>query len=289
MKKHTEILKYIIQKAGVWISGSLLYGLGVNMFISPGGITMGGFTGISTTLHHLFETPIGLMTILLNLPLLLLEVRTGGGKMGLFNALMGVLGTSLATDLLSSFPYTHSDPLLSAVFGGLLLGTGTGILLSKGFTTGGSDLLAHILHRRFPFLSTGKLIMLIDAVIILSCEGVLKTGWGILFSFTALWCFSTALDSVLDGFGSSKLIIIISESYPLIAERISNRLHRGVTLLDGEGWYTKKEKQIIFCVVKRSELFALTELVRRTDSDAFVTVCDAREVLGKGFTPPHGG
>lgn len=283
MRNKKENIKYIVVKIAVWIGGSLLYGLSVNMFISPGGITMGGFTGIATTLNHLFKTPVGFITVLLNLPLLFLEVRTGGGRLGLLNALLGVLGTSLATDILSAFPYTHSDTLLSSVFGGLLMGAGTGVLLSKGFTTGGSDLLAHIIHRRFPFLSTGKLILVIDAAIVLSCSGVLKTGWGILFSFASLWCFSTALDWVLDGFGASKLVMIISDKYSLIAERITERLHRGVTLMDGEGWYTKKEKRIIFCAIKRSELFALTELVRRTDKNAFVTVCDAHDVLGEGF------
>jgi len=283
MKSRKESIKYLVTKLSVWVVGSFLYGLSVNMFISPGNITMGGFTGISTTLNHLFGTPVGFVTVLLNLPLLLAEVRTGGGRLGLVNALFGVLGTSLATDLLSAFPYTHSDALLSAVFGGLLMGAGTGILLSKGFTTGGSDLFAHILHRRFPFLSTGKIIMVIDALIVLSCSGVLGTGWNMLFSFAALWCFSTALDFVLDGFGGSKLVMIISEEHHTIACRITERLHRGVTVIDGRGFYTGKERKVLFCAVKRSELFALTELIRRTDKSAFVTVCDAHDVLGEGF------
>lgn len=283
MKSVREAAKYIVSKSLAWVGGSLLYGLAINMFISPGNITMGGFTGISTTLFHLFGTPVGFMTVLLNLPLLLIEVRTGEGKLGLFNAAAGVLGSAVATDVLSAFPYTHSDALLSAVFGGLLLGAGTGVLLSKGFTTGGSDLLAHILHRRFPFLSTGKLILIIDAVIVLACSGVLGTGWGVLYSFASLWCFSAALDWVMDGFGSSKLVMIISESHGDIAARITSRLHRGVTVIDGHGYYSGKDKKVLFCAVKRSELFALTEIVRRTDPIAFVTVSDARDVLGEGF------
>lgn len=283
MKTKKEILKYLIKKAFVLTAGSILYGLAINMFISPAKITMGGFTGISTTLHILFGTPIGFVTVLLNLPLLFIEVKTGGGKLGLANALLGILGTSIATDALSFFPYTHTDTLLSSVFGGLLLGAGTGVLLSKGFTTGGSDLCAHILHRKFPFLSTGKLILVIDSTIVLLCSGVLKTGWNMLFSFAALWCFSTALDSVLDGFGASKLVLIISEEHKLIADRITERLHRGVTVVNALGWYSKADKNVLMCAVKRSELFALTELVRRTDSKAFVTICDARDVLGEGF------
>ncbi len=283
MKSKKETAKYIVSKVVFWAAGSILYGLAVNMFISPGNITMGGFTGISTTLNHIFQTPIGLMTLLLNLPLLLLDYKTGGGRLGFVNTLLGVIGTSVATDVLSAFPFTHTDSLLCAVFGGLLLGAGTGILLSKGFTTGGSDLLAHVIHRRFPFLSTGKLILIIDAAIVLSCSGVLGTGWDILFSFASLWCFATALDSVLDGFSASKLVIIISESHERIAERITQRLHRGVTIIDAVGGYTGKEKKLLFCAVKRSELFALTELVRRTDKGAFVTVSDARDVLGEGF------
>lgn len=283
MKIRKDSVRYLLSKLTVWVAGSMLYGLAVNMFISPGGITMGGFTGISTTLNRLFATPVGFMTVLLNIPLLLIEMRTGGGRLGLFNAVAGIIGTAVATDVLSAFPYTHSDTLLSAVFGGLLLGAGTGVLLSKGFTTGGSDLLAHILHRRFPFLSTGKLILVIDSIIVILCSNVLDTGWGILFSFASLWCFSTAIDSVLDGFGGSKLVMIVSDKHGKIADRITDRLKRGVTVMDGRGWYTKSEKKVIFCVIKRGELFALTELVRRTDTGAFITVCDAHDVLGQGF------
>lgn len=283
MKIRKDSVRYLLSKLTVWVAGSMLYGLAVNMFISPGGITMGGFTGISTTLNRLFATPIGFMTVLLNIPLLLIEMRTGGGRLGLFNAVAGIIGTAVATDVLSAFPYTHSDTLLSAVFGGLLLGAGTGVLLSKGFTTGGSDLLAHILHRRFPFLSTGKLILVIDSIIVILCSNVLHIGWGILFSFASLWCFSTAIDSVLDGFGGSKLVMIVSDKHGKIADRITDRLKRGVTVMDGRGWYTKSEKKVIFCVIKRGELFALTELVRRTDTGAFITVCDAHDVLGQGF------
>lgn len=283
MKSKRESIKYVLSKVTVWVGGSLLYGLSVNMFIAPGGITMGGFTGLATTLNHLFFTPIGLITVLLNLPLLLIEVRTGGGRLGLFNALFGVVGTSVATDLLSALTFPSYDPLLCAVFGGITMGAGTGILLTKGFTTGGSDLSAHIIHRRFPFISTGKLILTIDATIVLICALALKNGGGILFSFVSLWCFSTALDSVLDGLGGSKLVMIISDNHALIADRISERLCRGITVLDCEGWYTQSQRKLIFCAVRRSELFALTELVRRTDSDAFVTVCDARDVLGEGF------
>lgn len=283
MKSKKETAKYIASKIIFWAAGSFLYGFAVNMFISPGNITMGGFTGISTTLNHLIGTPVGFVTLILNIPLLIIDMKTGGGRLGLFNTLFGVLGTAIATDVLSAFPYEHTDTLLCAVFGGILLGGGTGILLSKGFTTGGSDLLAHMIHRRFPFFSTGKLILVIDAIIVLSCSGVLGTGRDILFSFASLWCFATALDSVLDGFSASKIVIIISDKYEIIARRITKRLFRGVTIINGAGGYTGKEKKLLFCAIKRSELFALTELVRRTDKDAFVTVSDARDVLGKGF------
>ncbi len=283
MKNKKETVKYILSKVVFLAGGSVLYGLAVNIFISPGNITMGGFTGISTTLNHLLGTPVGLVIILLNLPLLIIELKTGDGKIGLVNAALGVLGTSVATDLLSAFPYTHSEPFLSAIFGGLLLGAGTGVLLSKGYTTGGSDLLAHILHRSFPFLSTGKLILAIDASIVLFCSGVLNTGWNILFSFASLWCFSTSLDAVLDGFSGSKLVMIITADHRPLASLISERLNRGITLLEGEGYYTGDGKTVLFCAVKRSELFALTQMVRRVDPKAFVTVWDARDVLGEGF------
>ena len=271
------------QDAAVFVGGCLLFGASVNIFITPGGITMGGFTGISTTINSLFSTPVGLFIFLLNLPLLVYETVSGKGRSGVVKALMGIAGTSAATDFMAALPVTYGDRLLCAVFGGLMMGAGSGLLLTRGYTTGGSDLLAYIIRPYTKGLSTGRLILLIDTLIIAGASLIEGSFSGILYSFAAVWCYTTAFDKVLEGMGGAVLAMIVSERHEDISLAISRRLGRGVTLISSSGWYTGKQGQTVFCAVKKNELYMLRSLVRKTDPGAFMIVTGAAEVSGAGF------
>ncbi|MCI8611402.1 MAG: YitT family protein [Clostridiales bacterium] len=269
-------------EAAVLLVGSVMFGLSVNLFIEPGQITMSGFTGISTTINHFFDTPVGIMMIFLNLPLLFLEWRRAGG-VGVLRTGIGILFTSLAVDGLAFIRSDFTDPLLCAVFGGLIMGAGGGLLLTRGYTTGGSDLCAFLLTRKFRRLTTGRVILLIDVAIVVGSSALMLRWTGLLYSFVAVWCYTTAFDRVLEGFGGAKLVMIISDKYEEIARQVSEQMRRGVTLLYGAGWYTKTQRNILLCVIKRSEQYALTNLARRADPGAFVILSNAAEVLGQGF------
>ncbi len=260
-----------------------MFGASVNIFITPGMITMGGFTGVSTTINYFFHTPIGLMIFFLNLPLIVLDSRLHAGKGALWRAICGIIGTSVATDILAVLPYNYSDSLLCALLGGLLMGAGSGLLMQRGFTTGGSDLLAYIIRPRLRRLTTGNIIFIIDTAIIVGSALLTGNFNGILFSATAVWCYSTAFDKMLAGGSGAILAIIISDHHREIAAAVSERLRRGITVLESSGWYTGIERPTLMCVVKKRELYLLRELARRADPNAFVVISNATEVTGEGF------
>ena len=284
LKKETIFprLRECAIETAILLVGSIMFGLSVNLFIEPGQITMSGFTGVSTTINHFFDTPVGIMMIFLNLPLLFLYWRRDGG-VGVLSTGLGILFTSFEVDGLSFIRSDFTDPLLCAVFGGLIMGAGGGLLLTRGYTTGGSDLCAFLLTRKFRRLTTGRVILLIDVAIVVGSSALMLRWTGLLYSFVAVWCYTTAFDRVLEGFGGAKLVMIISDKYEEIALQISEQMRRGVTLLYGAGWYTKTQRNILLCVIKRSEQYALTNLARRADPGAFVILSNAAEVLGQGF------
>lgn len=272
-----------ISDALAFLAGCVMFGASVNIFITPGMITMGGFTGVSTTIGYFFDTPIGVMIILLNLPLLVLEYRLKGDRSALWRTLLGIMGTSVATDLLAALPYSYEDRLLCALLGGLLMGAGSGLLMRSGFTTGGSDLAAYIIRSRSRRFSTGSIIFVIDAVIIVASAVLTGSFEGMLFSFAAVWCYTTAFDKMLGGGSGAILTLIMSERYREIAEAVSERLHRGVTVLSSSGWYTGKERPTLLCVVKKRELYLLREIAQKNDPNAFVVISNMAEVTGEGF------
>lgn len=276
-------LDTFFSNAAAYIAGCIMFGASVNIFITPGMITMGGFTGVSTTISYFFNTPIGFIIFLLNLPLLILEKRLYGRRSAVCRALLGIIGTSVATDLLAYLPYSYGDRLLCALLGGLLMGAGSGLLMRSGFTTGGSDLLAYIAKPHLKRFTTGNIIFFIDTVIIVSAALLTGNFEGILFSFAAVWCYTTAFDKMLAGGSGAIIAIIISEYHREIAAALSDGLHRGVTVLPSSGWYTGRERPTLICVVKKRELYRLRELAKSADPRAFVIISSAAEVMGEGF------
>ncbi len=274
--------KSIFAEIGTVLAGSILFALSLAFFLTPSGIVVGGATGVSVTAHALFGLPVGIGIFLVNLPLVLINIRLSGLR-GMSRTLIGITATSLFTDLLAFFPPASTEPLLSAICGGAMMGAGAGIMLMRGYTTGGSDLAAYLIHRKARRLPVGTTIMLIDAVIILGAAIIMKRYDGILYSIATTISYSVAIDAVMNGLGRAKLALVISEEYERISNEITAKMERGVTVLHGFGWYTGKEKNVVLCVMKRSELFALQKLVKETDRNAFMIITDAAEVIGDGF------
>lgn len=279
LKGNKELLSEILYV----IVGSLVFGAGIAMFLTPGSVVLGGATGVATTLHILTDLPIGTMLFCVNCPLILLGLKMFGFKF-LSKTIIAVITTSIAADALVFLPVPTLDPLLYAVLGSLVLGLGGGILISRGYNTGGSDLAAVMLKTKLKRLSTGNLIFLIDIFVVTGSALVTKNWAGIFYSVLGTYAYSFALDHVLDGSKTAKMSIIISDKYEEVADGIFAEIERGVTILHGLGWYSHKDKHVILCVVKRDQIFAVKSLVYRIDPDAFMILTDAKEVLGSGFT-----
>lgn len=262
--------------------GSFLFAAAVNMFILPGKIILGGATGISTVLNLLLGAPVGIVILALNIPLVLINAKLYGIKF-FRKTIIGILSTSVATDLCTFLPITLTDPMLCALFGGISMGIGAGLLFTRGFTTGGTDLIAWIVKYRYKRFSTGKIIMAADFTIIAVIIIILGNYVSIIYSLIASYSFSAMVDLLISGSARAKTVFIISEKYREIGDKITDEMKRGVTSLEGKGWYTNSEKKIIICVVKPNEIFHIKSIISSIDKNAFVFFNDTTEVVGYGF------
>lgn len=287
MNKSSVKHKNLLTEIGAITLDSLLFSVSMNMFLLPHNIVMGGATGVATILNYLFNLPIGVVIILFNIPLMILNVREYGWKF-LIRTVIGVISTSLAIDLLAPIiPVPEQSPMLCAILGGVSMGAGSGLLLSRGYTTGGTDLVAWLLKPHFPQLSTGKLIMIADVFIIAVSAIVMKNFEGVIYSAVTIYTFSMILDLVMSGSTSAKAALVFSDAYESISDDVLNTVGHGTTLLHASGGYTKCERPALLCVVKPDELYRIREIVYQHDKNAFMLILDIREVLGDGFSPPH--
>ena len=262
--------------------GGVLFGASVNLFFLPGEIILGGVTGIATTVNIITGIPIGFLIVIINFPILLLGLIFLGGGF-ILRALIGVAVTGIASDILVFLPMTVSDPLLCAILGGLTMGVGCGLMFSRDYTTGGTDIIVWLIRRRVRRLSTGVLITIIDATVVLCSALTLGNTEGIFYSAIALYFFTVSLDYVLTGSERGKLAFIFSEKNEEICSLISKRLHRGVSLLQGKGWYSSREKWVVVCAVRKNEARTLASIVEGEDPSAFVIFTEVSEIRGLGF------
>ncbi len=263
--------------------GAALFGVAMNMFLSPAKVIMGGVTGIATTMNFVFpQVPIGLAIMVINIPLLILNVKMVGTK-SMLKTVAGIALSSIMIDALIFLPVGLEEPLLCALFGGALIGTGTGMMLIGGYTTGGTDLAASLIRRKFRGLTTGKIVLLMDAAVIIGSAFVMKDFQSIIYSAVSIFACSVSIDAVMGGADRAKLVIIVSTEHEKIAKAVSSEVNRGVTILHGSGYYTGENKEVLMCVVKRHEEYQIKTVVEKIDPVAFMILSDATEVLGMGF------
>lgn len=269
-------------RAASFIIGSLVFALGFNVFLLPHEIILGGATGVATVLKIFTDIPVGVSTVLVNLPIVVLYAVAFGVRQLKF-ALAGIVSTSVAVDLLFFLPSVTDDRLIASLFGGTIMGIGVGILFRIGVTTGGSDLAAYIINHKNKKMTVGLTVLVIDGVIIFASALALGDFSGILYSSVTAVTYSFAIDRTVLGANRAKLVYIVSGSPEPLAERIMLELGRGVTMLYGKGKYTDTDRRIIMCAVKRQQLYWLKNLVSTHDPAAFMIITDAGEVFGEGF------
>lgn len=282
-------LKSVFAEIGTLLVCGGLFSIGYNMFMLPGKVFIGGAGGIAEVFNVLFDFPTGMTILAINVPLATLFCIFYGWKYGLKSA-VGIAVTSLSidiTDALGIIPVAIANPeenaFLCAIFGGMSIGAAIGLLMHRGYTTGGSDFAALLLKLKFKNLSTAKLIAAVDAVVIIFAAIATKNFLSLFYSVVTISASSATLEFVISGFEKNKIAYIFSDKYDVIADTVSTRMKRGVTLFEGEGWYTKDKKHVVFCVVKKNELFLLKTLAKQIDPKCFIVLGDATETIGVGF------
>jgi uncharacterized membrane-anchored protein YitT (DUF2179 family) len=255
------------------------------LFITPYKIVPGGVYGISIVLHHLFGTPVGLVALAFDIPLTIIGIKVLGPRFGM-KTVVGFVLTAVFVDTLTYFygtePLVQDDPLLSSIFGGLLVGLGLGLIFKSRATSGGSDIIAMIISK-YTKLPVGQLMIAVDSAIVLVGLFAFQD-WKIpLYSLIVIFITGKVIDIVLEGANYDKVLLIVSDKTQEIRDRIINDLNRGGTLLHGEGLYSNVDRKIVFTVVNRRETVMLQDYINKIDPNAFVTVINANEILGNGF------
>lgn len=266
------------------ISGGLLYGAGIVCFFNSSSIAPGGVSGISIMLNFLFGVPIGITGFLINLPIIVVGYLTLGKTM-ITKTLKTLLVTTIIIDCVVTpfFPTYSNDRMLASIFGGLLLGTGLTLIFSQGSTTGGTDILSHIIRLKYPHFSIGRAMLLVDFVIISVSAVIFKNIESALYAAVGLFCSSKILDSLLYGADKGTVVFIVSEKSAVLSRAIISGMGRGATLLKASGAYSGQSSCMLMCAVRRHEFVRLRHLVGTIDSNAFFIAAAAEEISGEGF------
>lgn len=266
------------------IVGSALFAFGFSIFLEPNNINTGGISGLAQAVAQVIGIGnVGLLSMLLNLPLFL----AGGvrvGKRFFFGSLIGMVVSGVLIDAFAAFSIGFHDPLVSGIYGGLLCGLGIGMVFVAGTSTGGSDILVRLLKLHYRNVPIGTISTVFDALVVILTGFVFHDISRAMYSGIAVFVTGQVMDIVVYRFDYSKVALIISDCPDEIATDVAQKLDRGVTFLDGHGYYSRQDKKVILTVVKKGQLAELKELVMERDKDAFVIVQEAHQVLGDGFS-----
>lgn len=278
-------MKQHIKSYALITLGSVIYALSFDWFVAPNHFAMGGVTGLAQILHYWFPAlTVGAASALMNVPLFLIGWRKIGGRL-LVGSLYATVVSNAAIDGLNLlFDFRPMDPILAAIFGGGVMGVGLGLVFAQGATTGGTDIVAKLLKLKWPWLPIGKLVAVPDTAVMLLVALTFGQLSAMLYGFIKLYACSRAMDAVLYGTVDSRVAYIISERWRELSGALLRDQGRGVTLLQGRGAYTGAEKQVLMIAFKQKEIVDLKRRIYELDPAAFLIVCDARDVLGNGFS-----
>lgn len=280
-EKMIEIFKDIL----FFVAGSLIYAVSVNVFTAPNRIAPGGITGVSTMINYLSHWPIGMTSLLLNIPIFIWAIMEIGYKL-VGKTIVATVFVSISIDLVGRILPTYTgEKMLAALFGGLIEGVGLSLVFMRGGTTGGTDLVARLLGRRLRHLSMGKLMLGVDLMVVLSSAFVYHSIESALYAVITIFVSTRLIDAILYGTdtGTGKLLFIMSVKNDEIEQDILTDMDRGVTVLKSRGAYSGREGEVLLCAVRRYEVVKVKDIVRSHDHDAFMIIGDAGEISGEGF------
>ncbi len=280
MKKLWDKIGWIIAT----IAGSALFAVGFAVFLQPNDVNSGGISGLAMVIVELLGFgKVGTVSILINLPLFIL----GGLKIGkrfFAGSLLGMVLSSAMIDALAVFPMPQTEPLIGALYGGVVCGLGLGVVFVSGTSTGGSDILVRLLKLKYRNVPIGQISMTFDIVVVVLTGLVFRDMGNALYTGVTVFLCGKIIDAVVYRFDYSKVVLIISPQYEAIAHSIGVKLDRGATFLHGEGSYSHRETKVVLAAVKKQQIAELKELVMELDPKAFLIVQEAHQVLGDGFS-----
>ena len=278
-----KLYKYVYDVLKIAL-GCALFGLGFNLFLNPNNLNAGGVSGLAMVfVHWLGRGSVGVVTAIMNLPLFALAGVKIGKKFFL-GSLFGMILSTVSLDVFAGIPTPETEPLIGALYGGVICGAGLGMVFSAGISTGGSDIIVRLLKRRYQHMPIGSITICFDAFVIVLSGIVFQDITVALYSGVAIFLTGKVIDAVVYRFDYSKVALIITKEYDTLAQVITKELARGVTFLHGEGAYTHTQTKVILTAVKKQQIAELKRLVAETDPDAFVIVHEAHQVLGDGFS-----
>ncbi len=280
------MLKIKLKNVLFILLGSAIFSFGIIHFNLENNLAEGGFTGITLILYNLFQIDPAISNLVLNIPLFLIGWRLLGRNAFIYT----IIGTVAVSLFLWIFQYhlrfhfpLREDLTLAALFAGVFIGIGLGIIFRYGGTTGGVDIIARLVNKYVGW-SFGKTMFLFDAFVILSATITYLNYKEAMYTLVAVFVGARVIDFIQEGAYAAKAAMIISEKNAEIANRIIKELDRGATILNGKGTFTGSQKEVLYCVIARNEIFRLRNLIQQIDPHAFVAVNDVHDVLGEGFT-----
>ena len=273
----------LIKNNIMWVIGCSLYSIGVCCFAVPNSIAQSGFTGIAVIVNHLFSLPVGIVNLALNIPMLILMWIFLGRQL-VARTLWVTVILSTALDVFGAIMPTYTgDKLLASLFCGCLEGAGLGLITITGATSGGTDIVARLIHKKWKFITIGKVVLVADALVIISNMIVFRSIESGLYAIITIFASTRLIDSMVYGTGNGKMLMIITEKPEEISKAIITSSHRGVSIVPVVGAYTGENKNMLICVARRHEIPGIIRTAKAIDHKTFIIVSEANEILGEGF------
>lgn len=281
LKEKILIKRFIVEVLGILL-GAFIIAIAVSLFLLPNKLSSGGVAGIATITYYLFSMPMGISMIIINIPLFLMSILKIG-KTFFIKSIIGTIALSVFIDILDKWMPLTEDKFLACIYGGILMGLGTAIILKVNGSTGGTDLFSYIAKVYRPTIKVGEIIFLIDIVIVALNMIFLKEIEIGLYSAIAIYIMGKIIDILFEGIYFTKLIYVISDKAEEIAKEIGEEIGRGTTGIYGKGMYTNSDKLILMCAVTRKDVGKIIQIARNKDKRSFIIITNSREVIGLGF------
>ncbi len=283
MKTKSGSKRQILFDYLIIFAGSILYAAAVDLFIQPMNIPLGGLSGIALLINKLTSFPIGVSFIIMNIPLFIISWKKLGHGFIVKTLFSTLISSAIIDAFTGKFGKFTDDPMLAALYGGVLMGLGLGLIFSRGATAGGSDILTKLINRRLRHISIGNINMVINIIVIAASAFVYRSAESILYAIIIQFVSGYLLDLVINGMDNASAALIVTNRPEEVSAAIIDKLHRGVTSIPGTGMYSKEPRYTLICACRANEISNLKRTVFSEDSEAFVILTSAKEVTGKGF------